>query len=236
MSVPLVLLPDIMCDARLFAVQIMALSVDHAVMVAPVTGDARIEAIAAGLLGKLPVRFALAGIGFGGIVAMDILRQAPDRVERLCLMGTSPLPDTPDMAAAREPLIVRAQAGRLAEVLEEVIGPDWFAPGPARIEFQRYVHQIAMDLGPDIFVRQMRALQRRRDQQATLRRCGAPTLILCGAEDVVTPMRRHSFMAELVPGARLQVIEQAGHLIPVEHPEAMTQVLRDWLNSPSRTL
>ncbi|MHA6262702.1 alpha/beta fold hydrolase [Arenibacterium sp. CAU 1754] len=232
MTLPLVLLPEMMCDARLFSAQINALSRDHTVMVAPVTQESRIEAIARGLLNKLPTRFALFGMGMGGSVAMEILRQVPDRIDRLCLMGTSPLPDTPDMAAAREPLIVRAQAGRLTEMLGEVMKPDYFAPTANRDQTVEQVHQMGYDLGLDVFVRQNRAMQRRSDQQGTLRRAKVPTLVLCGEHDTLTPIKRHEFMAGLMHDAGLYVIPDAGHFPPLEQPDHMTEILRSWLAQP----
>lgn len=234
MTVPLVLLPSMMCDARVFAAQVTALSRDHAVMVAPITLGERIEEIASNIIDQLPHRFALAGLSMGGVVAMEILRRAPDRISRLCLMDTNPLAETPAVAAAREPLIVRSRAGFLEDVMQETMHPDVLAPGPHRRGVLDQVYTMARDMGPEVFVRQSRAMQRRRDQQSTLRKSQTPTLILCGAHDQVTPVKRHSFMAELMPHAELIVMEQAGHIPPLECPDALTTILRDWLCRPGR--
>lgn len=232
MSLPLVLVPGLMCDARVFSHQIEVLSRERPVMIAPPVSASRIETLAGGLLAKSPPRFALAGLGFGGMVAMDVLRQAPERVERLCLIATSPLAETPDEAAAREPFIVRAQAGRLEEVLPEAIGLDGLADGPGRAAAQAQAQQMGRDLGAEVLVRQLRALQRRRDQQATLRRFKAGALVLCGAQDRITPVKRHRFLAELIPGARFELLEGSSHLPPLEQPEAVAGHLRSWLGHP----
>ncbi|HBS50698.1 MAG TPA: alpha/beta hydrolase [Rhodobacteraceae bacterium] len=232
MTEPLVLLPGMMCDASLFQPQITALSRERAVTVAPITGGERIEEIASGLLDQLPQRFALAGLSMGGIVAMELLRRAPDRITRLCLMDTTPLDEPPKFAAQREPLIVRARAGRLDEALREALPGEVLAPGPRRLEILDLVQEMGLALGPQVFERQSRALQRRRDQQSTLRKCKVPTMVLCGEEDRLTPLKRHSFMAELIPNAELRVIEAAGHLPTLEQPEAVTQALREWLAMP----
>lgn len=229
---PLVLLPGMMCDARLFAPQIADLSRDHAVMVAPITQGERVEEIASDLLSLLPAKFALAGLSMGGIVAMEVLRRAPERITRLALMDTNPLAETPQTAAAYEPMIIGARAGRLEEVLRGFMKPDYLAPGPQRLAVLGQVLEMGRDLGPEVLVRQVRALQRRRDQQPTLRRCKVPTLILCGAHDRLTPLKRHAFMAELIPYARLEVIEEAGHLPTLEAPEATTAALRAWMQQP----
>ncbi|MEM8576298.1 MAG: alpha/beta fold hydrolase [Pseudomonadota bacterium] len=232
MPEPLVFLPGMMCDARLFGPQIAELSATHAVTVAPVTQGERIEEIASALLDQLPARFALAGLSMGGIVAMEVLRRAPDRLTRLMLMDTNPLPEQPQVAAAREPQIVRVKAGRLREVMRDEMKPNYLAPGPNRAVVMEIVMDMAEALGPDIFVRQSRALQRRRDQQGTLRRARVPTMVMCGAHDALCPPKRHEFMAELTPGADLRVIEEAGHLPTLEAPEATMAAIRDWLAMP----
>lgn len=225
-----------MCDARLFQPQITRLSRYRPVMVAPISAGDRIEEIASGLLDQLPRRFALAGLSMGGVVALELARRAPDRVTRLCLMATDAQADTPQVAAGREELIVGAQAGRLEDVMRKIIGSDTLAPGPQRIPILNDMLQMALELGPDLFVRQMRALQRRPDQQGTLRRISMPTLVLCGAHDTLTPARKHEFMAEMIPEANLRVIETAGHLPTLETPQDTTQAMMDWLNIPLRII
>ncbi|WP_299887038.1 alpha/beta fold hydrolase [uncultured Ruegeria sp.] len=231
---PLVFLPGLMCDARLFRPQIDVMSRDRAVTVAPISSGERIEEIASGLLDQLPHRFALAGLSMGGVVALELIRRAPERVSRLCLMATDAQADTPQIAAGREDLIVAARSGRLEEAMRRVVGSDTLAPGPRRIPILNNLLSMAMDLGPELFVRQMQALQRRPDQQGTLRRIKVPTLILCGSHDTLTPVRKHAFMADLIPGAVLQTIENAGHLPTLETPNVVIDALRNWLSVPCR--
>lgn len=232
MTEPLLLLPGMMCDARLFLPQLLALGQARPVTVVPISGGERIEEIASALLPHLPPRFALAGLSMGGIVAMEILRRAPDRVARLALMDTDPLAESPEAAAWREPLIVKARAGRLEEALGAVLRPEHLAPGPQRFEVLDTVKAMATALGPEVFVRQMRALQRRRDQQGTLRRYRGPALVLCGAHDTMCPVTRHELMSELMAGATLEVVEEAGHLPTLEAPEAVSAALTRWLDVP----
>lgn len=231
-SDPVVFLPGMMCDARLFAPQLADLSRDMAVTVAPVTGGDRIEEIASGLLDVLPQRFALAGLSMGGIVAMDILRRAPDRVTRIALMDTNSLAETPQSAAGYEPFIIKLRAGRIAEAVEMMLGRDVLAPGPARAGVMSALVEMAEGLGAAAIIRQTRALQRRRDYQSVLRRCKVPALVLCGAHDTLTPLKRHEFMAEMIPNATLTVIPDAGHLPVLEQPEVTTAALRGWLKRP----
>jgi len=232
MGEALVFLPGLMCDARIFMAQLADLSRDHAVTVAPITRGERIEEIASNILDTLPQKFALCGLSMGGIVAMEILRRAPDRITRLALMDTNPLAETPQSASAYEPMIVGARAGRLNQVLLKILGPEHLAPTPHRMAIMSLLEEMAAGLGPEVFIRQVRALQRRRDQQATLRRCKVPTMVLCGEQDTLTPLKRHSFMAELIPNAELRVVADAGHLPVLEQPEVVNDAIRDWLRKP----
>jgi len=232
MAEPLVLLPGMMCDARLFGPQIAELSAEFSIMVCPVTRGERIEEIASGLLDELPARFALAGLSMGGVVAMELLRRAPDRITRLALMDTSPLAETPQASTAREPQIVKVRTGRLQELMRDDILPTYLGPGAFGAEITELMLDMADALGPDVFVRQSRALQRRRDQQVTLRKCKVPTLVMCGQYDELCPVKRHTFMAELIPGAELRVLDGAGHLPTLETPAETTLALRDWMRQP----
>jgi len=232
MQEPLVLLPGALCDARVFGPQLAALSPEMALTVAPITRGERIEEIASGLLDVLPRRFALLGSALGGNVAMELLRRAPDRVTRIALMSANALAETPQSSADLEPLIIKARAGRVSEVVDGMIGPDCLAPGASRGEVKALVRDMAEHLGAEIIHRQLKAMQRRRDYQAALRRCKVPALVLCGDHDGVTPIKRNSFLADLIPYGDFEVIEAAGHFPMLEQPDATTEALRVWLRKP----
>ncbi|MCK0170711.1 alpha/beta fold hydrolase [Aliiroseovarius sp. S1123] len=232
MREPLVLIPGMMCDARVFGPQINDLSRDYTVIVAAPTQGETVREMAALILDQLPQRFALAGLSLGGIVAMEMARRAPDRVNRLALISTSPLADSPSQAAWREPQIVHANIGRLDQAMSEAFSPDVLAPGPARDKIMELVFQMARDIGPETFVRQARALQRRSDAQRTLQRLKVPTMVMCGAHDKMTPPKRHETMAELIQDAELVILPDAGHLPTLETPEHVTIGLRAWMELP----
>lgn len=232
MAEAVVLIPGVMADARVFQHQITALTASRAVMVAPPVIGERVEEMASALLDALPVRSAVAGAGLGGVVALEIVRRAPERVNRLALIATDPQADTPAIAADRELWVARARAGRLDEVVSQVLPPERLAPGAGRIEAQGLSGQMAADLGAEIFVRQMRALQRRRDYQGVMRRIAIPTMLIGGELDSVITPKRLAFMTELIPKAVQRVIPEAGHLPMIEAPEAATDALHDWLAQP----
>ena len=134
MAEPLVLLPGMMCDARVFTPQVRALSPRSTVVLAPITQGERIEEIASGLLDQLPPRFALVGQGMGGVVALELLRRAPDRISRIALLATQVLAELPAIAADREPQIIMAQSGKLGEAMQARMASGFLAPGKGRGE------------------------------------------------------------------------------------------------------
>ncbi len=229
MSEPLVLLPGMMCDSRLFGPQIMALGSTHAIHLPPITGHETVEALAKEVLENAPATFALAGLSMGGIVAMEVFRQAPLRVSRMCLMDTNALPETPAVAAAREPQIVKVMAGQLESVMADEMKPNYLAPNAGRQAVLDLVLHMALNLGEGVFLRQSRALQRRPDQQSTIRKLRVPTLVMCGEFDTLCPVSRHQFMADLVGHAKLDVIAGAGHLPTLEQPKAVNATMLKWL-------
>jgi pimeloyl-ACP methyl ester carboxylesterase len=226
---PLVLLPGMMCDARLFMPQIAAFSGVRAVHVAPISGAETVGQLAAMVLAHAPPHFALAGLSMGGIVAMEVICQAPDRVERIAFLDTNPLAEDPAVAAARAPQIARARGGDLRSIMRDEMKPRYLAEGPRRAVVLDLCMEMAMDLGPQVFEAQSLALQSRPDQCGTLRTIRVPTLALCGREDALCPVHRHDLIHSLVPNAALEIIEGAGHLPTLEQPEATNAALRRWL-------
>lgn len=231
MTEPLVLLPGLACDARVFFYQIVTLSVTRGVMVVPLAGGL-VEEMSLAVLAVAPARFALAGIGLGGTVALDVIRRAPDRVTRVALIATDPLGETPQAAAAREARMVMARAGHLAQAMAGEVPGAALAPGAGRAEVQDLVQDMARVLGADAFLSQSRALQRRPDHQKTLRRCVLPALILGGVHDTITPPRRQEFTAQLMPKARYLGIDDAGALPTLEAPDAVAEALEAFLDEP----
>ena len=225
---PLILIPGMMCDARLFAPQLAAFSHDRPVTVAPIRYDT-VEACAADTLAHAPPSFALAGLSMGGIVAMEMLAQAPDRITRVALMDTNPKAEQPKVAAGREPQINAAQTGDLRRVMREEMKPNYLSEGPNTGAILDLCMAMADTLGADAFVRQSRALQVRPDQCDTLRGLQIPALILCGEDDTLCPIHRHELMADLIPDATLTIIKGAGHLPTLEQPDLTNKALAKWL-------
>ena len=224
---PVVLIPGMMCDARMWG-GIEAMLGVPCIHHLP-TEDDTISALAARFLTDAPPSFALAGLSMGGIVAMEILRQAPDRVARLALLDTNPRAETAEAQARRAPQIARALAGDLEGVMREDMKPNYLSPGPGMAAILDLCMDMALTLGPQVFARQSRALHDRPDQQAVLASFKGPALVLMGAEDKLCPLDRHQQLHSLMPQSRLHIIPGAAHLPPLEQPQATAHALRDWL-------
>lgn len=228
MALPLLLLPGMMCDARLFAPQVAAFGAAREVIVPEIGGHDSTAALAAAVLADAPPCFALGGLSMGGILAMEVLRQAPERVDRIALMDTNPRAEADEVRERRGPQIEAALAGRHMEIVEEQMIPNYLAPYAARPDIVALCRDMARDLG-EVFVNQSRALRDRPDQQEALAAATCPALILCGRHDIPCPIERHERMAELMPHATFTIVEEAGHLPVLERPDHTNAALTRWL-------
>jgi len=227
---PLVLIPGMMCDDRMWS-DITSVVSDRMVIHAPITKADTVKELAALILGDAPPLFALAGLSMGGIVAMELVRQAPDRVERLALLDTNPRAEAPEVAARRQGQIDRVLAGNLAAVMRDELKPGYLAPGPQNTAVLDLCLDMALGLGPDVFARQSVALRDRLDQQDTLARFRRPALVLMGEHDRLCPRDRHDLMLRLMPQARLAIIPGAGHLPTLEQPAETLREMVRWLQA-----
>jgi len=226
---PLVLLPGMMCDERLFAAQINELSKRREVHFAKITDHETISELASDVLNNAPPVFALAGLSMGGIVAMEIVSQAPERVERLALLDTNPLAELPDVLKRRGPQIDAIKNGQLKEIIRDEMKPNYLFDGVRKTEILKLCMDMALDIGPDAFIRQSIALRDRVDQKNTLGSYKRPALVLCGRHDVLCPLERHELMHTLLENSKLEIIEDAGHLPTLEQPKITTMALASWL-------
>jgi len=226
---PLVLLPGMMCDERLFASQINELSKRREVHFAKITDHETISELASDVLNNAPPVFALAGLSMGGIVAMEIVSQAPERVERLALLDTNPLAELPDVLKRRGPQIDAIKNGQLKEIIRDEMKPNYLFDGVRKTEILKLCMDMALDIGPDAFIRQSIALRDRVDQKNTLGSYKRPALVLCGRHDVLCQLERHELMHTLLENSKLEIIEDAGHLPTLEQPKITTMALASWL-------
>lgn len=229
MSETVIFVPGLNCTRDLFEPQIAALSSKRPIQVADHRHDASLGAIAERLLAASSERFALAGLSMGGYIALEVMRRAPERVTRLALLDTSARPDTSEARANRERMIDLAGSGRFEEVCDllwsRLVHPD----RQSDRDLERRVQTMARDTGPDVFVQQQRAIIARPDSRPSLAEVEVPTLVLVGADDVITPKEVAREMAELIRGADYVEIPHCGHLSTMERPDEVTGFLERWL-------
>lgn len=229
---PLVIIPGFMADARMFMPQIVRLGQSRAVHLVLATKGETVETMAEAILPGLPPSFALMGQGLGGDIALELIRRVPERVSRVILMATDPLAEAPSDAAAREARIVAVRSGRLIATMAQEIPVGSLVESPWRDEIMALITDMAENLGEGVFIRQSRALQRRPDQQKTMRRIKLPALVIAGRGDTLVPLRRQEFTANLMPFGKFQIIEDAGHLPSLEQPDQVTDLIEHFLNGP----
>lgn len=229
MPIPLVLLPALLCDARLYAPLVTGLSGERPVSVADLTGAAEIGELARRVLDRAPPAFALLGLSMGGYVAFEILRRAPGRVTHLALCCTRAEPDAPAMAAQRRALVERARAEGLAAVARD-LAAGWIATAAReRPQLIERVAAMAETVGVEGFARQQEAILGRPDSRPGLAQITCPTLVVAGRQDPLTPPAALEAIAAAIQGADLAVLGGCGHLATLERPRTMLDLVRAWL-------
>jgi pimeloyl-ACP methyl ester carboxylesterase len=227
----LLFLPGLLCDGRLWRDQVEALAGTRCV-VADLTHDDSLGAMAERTLRALPAeaRLSVCGLSMGGYVAFEIMRRAPGRVARLALFDTSARPDTPEQTRRRRGLLSLSESGMFRGVTPRLL-PQLLAPAHVAGPLGAEVMAMAERVGRPAFHRQQRAIMHRPDSRPNLAAIAVPTLVGVGEEDALTPPHLAEEMAAGIPGARLARIPGAGHLPPMETPDAVTLLLREWLET-----
>lgn len=229
MAAPLVFLPGFMCDARLFGPQIAALR-DGAGSPFCFPVSARTMAdMACAVLAAAPEKIALCGLSMGGILALEVVRQAPERVERLALLDTTARTDAPKNYAIRTRQIEDVLAGKLDAVMRDELKPAYLVDSPHKPALLDLCLDMARSLGPAAFEAQCLALRDREAYSDMLGDIDVPTLVLCGAEDRLCPPKLHEELHAAIKGSTFVMIENAGHLPTLEQPAATTAALKTWL-------
>lgn len=220
-----------MCTKELYRYQIEELSADRAVQFVPISGHSDMSSLASDVLEQAPAEFALCGLSMGGIVAMEVQRQAPQRVKGLALLDTNPLAELDVVKQKRIPQMASVDGGALLQVMRQQMMPNYFADSTNATELVELCASMAEQLGPDVFIRQSIALRDRPDQTASIQAVRVPSLVLCGEQDKLCPVERHRLIQSLIPEATLAIIPEAGHLPVLEQPTVCNQYLHAWLSA-----
>jgi pimeloyl-ACP methyl ester carboxylesterase len=226
----LLLLPGLLNTGRLFERQIADISDLVDVVVPELHRYDSMAAMAAAALAAAPERFALGGFSMGGYVCFEILRQAPQRVERLALIDTAATLDSPESLKRRHGLIEQTTLGRFHGVQRSLLPQ---LVHPSRVNDPAVVQPIldmALEVGGDGFVREQTAIMGRPDSRHLLVDIEVPAVVIVGRQDLTTPLQRAEEMAADIANARLVVIEDCGHMSPLERPAEVSAALRRWLS------
>lgn len=227
---PLLFLPGLLCDAALWAHQTKHLADVAQPRVMDITHDDSIPRMARHVLENAPPRFALAGLSMGGYVAMEIMRLDPSRVIRLALINTSARPETPETTERRKGFIALAKTGKFKGVTPKLLPYLIHASRLHDPDVGEVVLKMAERVGREAFIRQQTAIMNRVDSRPSLSAIQVPTLMITGRQDITTPPELAEEIVAAIPRAKLALIEDCGHLSPLERPQAVTALLRLWLS------
>jgi pimeloyl-ACP methyl ester carboxylesterase len=226
----LILIPGLLCDEDLWRDQLSALTpVADVSITMEQTKHATVGGIVAAILATAPPRFALAGLSMGGMIALDLVRRAPDRVTRLALLDTTARANTEDELKIRAGRIALVQAGHVDIMYGLQLSR--FMPMTRLGDLTLVDRALKMmrRVGAGTFIRQEKAVMGRIDSRPSLAAIDCPTLVLCGRQDAATPLALSEEIAAAIKGAQLEVIDDCGHLSTMERPGEVNRALINWL-------
>ena len=226
----LYLLPGLLCDHRCWTHQQTALSRIADVRIPSFKGFSSLHAMAQAVLDVAPAKFSVAGHSMGGRVAWEMIGLAPERIERFCVLDTGVHPVTPEEPAKRENFL--SLAARDMQALAEFWVPPMVHPDRHQDQaLMDAIYEMVLSYTESEFRGQIAALLGRSDQSRYLPHIKHEVLLVCGAQDQWSPVTRHEEMQTLLSNSRLEVIEDCGHMSPMEQPEAINRILSEWLEA-----
>jgi pimeloyl-ACP methyl ester carboxylesterase len=228
--VDIAIFPGHLCNGRLFAHQVQVLAERARIHVANLYTHDSVSELAKSALERLPERFVLIANSMGGAVAFEVMRQCPERVEALILIGTTCRPETSAQSSRRANALGLAQDEKWA-ALTELYAPAFFAPSnrAKNATLDATLRQMILDTGGQGIRHQQHAFATRPDSYPTLASISCPTLVICGREDEITPLELSEELVAGISGSALTVVEKCGHVPMLEHPEVTTQIVQAWL-------
>lgn len=223
-----VYLPGTLCDHRLFEPQLEFFGPSP---VANVQAFSSVTAQAHAVWQTLPAEpVALVGLSYGGILALEMIRQHPERVSHLAILDSNARSDTGDKQRQRNALMQQVASGQFEHIVMDQLKPLYLAEkNRENTEILNTVRDMAMSQGSDVLTRQVKAVRDRPDQRPYLANITVPTLILAGQEDALCPPDRQHEMHEQIAGSELVLLPDCGHLSTLEQPEAVNQALQHLL-------
>jgi pimeloyl-ACP methyl ester carboxylesterase len=229
MKQPLLLLCGLLCDETIWADIPLRLTDAADSRIISFGGFSSITAMAEHVLTVAPERFAMAGHSMGGRVALEVVRLAPQRVLRLGLLNTGVHTVRDGEPQSRGRLLRLAFEQGMSALAAEWL-PPMMASGPRTAELMPRLMAMVERATPESYAGQINAMLNRPEALSVLPTIGVPTLLLSGSEDTWSPVSQHETMRRRIPHATLFEIHAAGHMAPVERPDAVALALREWLS------
>lgn len=227
-----ILVPGLLCDGDVWTHQSAALGANYDIIVPDLTRHDSLGGMAAHMLDTAPVRFSIVGHSMGGRVALEVFRLAPERVARLALLDTGVHPAGAEELPKRQAML-DISAGQGMTALADAWLPPMVRPGLLDTDpaLRATLYAMIERMTPAIHRQQITALVNRLDAAPLLAQIHCPTLVGVGEFDLWSPPDQHVPIADAIAGARLVVFEGAGHMAPMETPEAVSAALREWMAS-----
>ncbi|WP_017798089.1 alpha/beta fold hydrolase [Oceanobacillus kimchii] len=232
-KIPLLLLPGTLCNEKLWEHQIAYLADIAAIQVGDLTQDNTIEDMALSVLDKAPETFALAGLSLGGIVAIEIMRQAPERVTQLALLDTNPRSPTCAQIEAWNKFIQMSKEGKFTSITKDYLMPGLIRQSSQNSSLSQTIIDMAEEVGPEAMERQMTALMHRPDAFKILPSIKCPVSVMVGLEDSVCPVEMSNELVREIPNSQLTIVKDAGHLSSLDNPMEVSRKLKEWLQQNS---
>lgn len=223
------MIPGTLCDATLFNHQLSNLNDLAICQVGDHSSGDQLSKVATTILDAIIGNFAILGLSYGGIIAFEILRQAPERIDRLILLNTNHKAPSETTRANQQRFVGMSELGEFREITTDFLKDAMLHPDHAKQpEMRETVLQMALNTGKAAFIRQIKAQLYRPDSTNDLPNIKCPTLIMTGRQDTVCTVEIHEEMAALIPNSQLNIIEHCGHLSTMEQPAMVNKIIRDW--------
>lgn len=223
MKIPLVLLSGLLSNKSLWHHQTGHLSDIADIRIISPSQDTPKKMVQA-ILDEAPPKFALAGHSMGGWLCLEVMKRAPSRISRLCLLNTTSRIDSEEKRIRRQKMILKAERGEFLEVVKELV---------ENLVFSSFVksdvEKMFLDVGKEAFIHQEKSMIIRNESQSILSKIACPTLVIHSAQDKVFSLEEHQELVNQIQNAKLAIVEDSGHMSPIEMPQAITALLRFWL-------
>ena len=226
-KMPLIMIPALLANKKMYQHQIDTLNDIADVSVPEIHKHNNITDMAADIIAKAPAQFALAGVSMGGYVALEVMRQAPDRVTRLALINTKATKDSDEVVAKRQEAIDNMREETFIENVKEMAKKFYLPENDKDGCLSNLMAEMAKEVGMQGFINEMVAIINRIDSTPFLKDIKTKTAVICGRNDLIIDDMK--VMATQIPLAKFVVVEACAHLSPIEQPIAISALIRYWL-------